>query len=88
MIGSSIFSMRYSNGLVNSSRALQLAGSMVVVSMTVSSIVQTNYFGAFDSAQVAYTTSYFMFLLLETAVGIYFPAIGTMRSHVIPESHR
>ncbi|CAB4056655.1 unnamed protein product [Lepeophtheirus salmonis] len=28
------------------------------------------------------------FLLLEISVGIYFPSIGTLRSQVIPESHR
>lgn len=32
--------------------------------------------------------AYISFLLLETAVGIYYPAIGFIKSELIPESHR
>ncbi|KAH3885267.1 molybdate-anion transporter-like [Dreissena polymorpha] len=33
-------------------------------------------------------TSYVAFLLFEFAVGIYFPAMGNLRSKIIPEQHR
>merc|ERR1739848_514654 len=32
--------------------------------------------------------SFLAFLLLEVAIGMYFPAISYLRSQVIPESHR
>ena len=32
--------------------------------------------------------SYFAFLILEVAIGLYFPAMSYAKSQIIPESHR
>ena len=33
-------------------------------------------------------SSYVCFLVLETSIGIYFPAVGTLRSQLIPDDKR
>jgi len=34
------------------------------------------------------SVSYFAFLVLEVAIGMYFPAMSYAKSQIIPESHR
>ncbi|CAG0921806.1 unnamed protein product [Notodromas monacha] len=87
MLGSSVFRIGFSDGLSKSSDALQLAGVLLCVSTAVTSVIEGDYLFTF-STEIKYTAAFFMFLLLEISVGIYFPAISTLRSHVVPESHR
>ncbi len=41
-----------------------------------------------DRTQNDILISYFAFLVLEVAIGIYFPAMSYSKSQIIPESHR
>ena len=41
-----------------------------------------------NATQFDTIVSFIAFLVLEVAIGMYFPAISYLRSQVIPESHR
>merc|ERR1719347_1044144 len=41
-----------------------------------------------DASQTDTFLSFISFLLLETSIGMYFPAISYLKSQMIPESHR
>jgi hypothetical protein len=41
-----------------------------------------------DRSPLQIVISYFAFLILEVAIGMYFPAMSFAKSQIIPESHR
>lgn len=80
MIGSSLYSILLSRKFPSESLLL-ISVLMAIVSMIIcvfTTIKGTEYV----------LISFLSFLLLEVAVGIYFPAIGYLRSQVIPEDLR
>lgn len=80
MIGSSLYQILLSENF-NSSHTLFLAVLLGLVSM-VTCVISTHG----DNSYVV--LSYVSFLVLEFAVGLYYPSIGFLRSRIIPESHR
>ncbi|KAB7496100.1 Molybdate-anion transporter [Armadillidium nasatum] len=81
MIGSSLYSILLSRKF-SSESLLLVAVSMGIVSMVIC---------VFTTASKSYENillSFASFLILETSVGIYYPAIGYLRSQVIPEELR
>merc|ERR1712141_142848 len=82
MIGSSIFSWFLNNGWKPGET---LKNSAVVFAMSTAVCTYT----ANPKANIAMRNVTFgAFLVLETAIGLYFPSVGVLRSQLIPESHR
>merc|ERR1719235_1829327 len=78
MMGSSIFS--FFNPKVNPARVVLLA--CVVASCAFG-------FVALNCEQSSYVGAVFiMFLIFEGCVGLYFPAVGSLKSEVVPEEAR
>lgn len=80
MIGSAVYqiltTIRHSPVvLVNAAIIVALVSTLICV-------------GSTKPLQEHPTVSYFAFLLLELACGMYFPAMGFLRSKILPESHR
>jgi len=82
MIGSSLFSMLMSRGFSE-------AHILKLCLYAISSTMLICCFTARPNATSTDTLiSFASFLVLEVAIGMYFPAISYLRSQVIPESHR
>lgn len=80
MIGSTVYHIltvfRHSAAvLVNAAIIVALVSTLICV-------------GSTKPLQEHPTVSYFAFLLLELACGMYFPAMGFLRGKILPESHR
>jgi len=82
MVGSALFSILNSRGF---SEAVILKNCLLLMSASMAVCCVTARPGATSLDTVA---SFLAFLLLEIAIGMYFPAISFLRSQVIPESHR
>ncbi|MCL4134072.1 UNVERIFIED_CONTAM: hypothetical protein GTU68_064435 [Idotea baltica] len=80
MIGSSLYSILLSKKYTSESLLL-ISVSMCIVAMVIC------IFSTLKGKEHIYI-SFASFLILEVAVGIYFPAIGYLRSQVIPEDLR
>merc|ERR1711936_1434038 len=82
MVGSALFSILNSRGF---SEAVILKNCLLLMSASMAVCCVTARPGATSLDTVA---SFLAFLVLEIAIGMYFPAISFLRSQVIPESHR
>jgi len=82
MVGSALFSILSHRGF---SEANILKNCLVLIS---GSMAVCCYTTRPDSTMVDTVISFIAFLVLEVAIGMYFPAISYLRSKVIPESHR
>ena len=83
MIGSSLFSHLLNEKMWTPGQILQAAATTFACCTAVCT------YSAHPAANNAFrNTSFLAFLTLETAIGLYFPSIGTLRSKLIPESHR
>lgn len=80
MIGSSLYQLLCEQQIIPH-QLLMLAVVLATVSMGGCALAATY-------KVIKYSLSYAGFLLMELAVGIYFPAIGFLKSQFIPESHR
>ena len=82
MIGSSLFSLlllkQWTPGQTLQAAAIIFAFSTAFCTYTASPRASSGMRNA----------SFAAFLVLETAIGLYFPSIGVLRSQLIPESHR
>lgn len=78
MIGSSLYSIMLAKKFT-AEQLLVCAVMLAVAAMTIC---------IFSTGETHIYLSFLAFLLLETSVGIYFPAIGFLRSQVIPEELR
>eukprot|EP00096_Caligus_rogercresseyi_P016634 TRINITY_DN938_c0_g1_i2.p1 TRINITY_DN938_c0_g1~~TRINITY_DN938_c0_g1_i2.p1 ORF type:complete len:447 (-),score=70.08 TRINITY_DN938_c0_g1_i2:511-1851(-) len=90
MIGSNLFSRFLSApSSKDVTDTLFIALSLFAISTGICSLIagptQLSLLSGFLDTRIF---TFISFLLLETSVGIYFPSIGTLRSQVIPESHR
>merc|ERR1712013_456002 len=79
---SAVFSIMAHRGF---SEADILKKCLMIISASMAVCCYTARPGA---SQVDTILSFLAFLLLEIAIGMYFPAISYLRSQVIPESHR
>merc|ERR1719342_955339 len=82
MVGSAMFSILNNKGYTE---ANILKNCLIMISATMAICCYTTRPGATNINTVV---SFLAFLLLEIAIGMYFPAISYLRSQVIPESHR
>lgn len=82
MLGSAIFSILSTKG---HSEASILKTCLTMISVTMAICCYTT---RPNSSQFDTIVSFIAFLVLEVAIGMYFPAISYLRSQVIPESHR
>jgi len=82
MVGSALFSILSQRGL---SEATILKNCLLMIATTMAICCVTTRPGA---SNIDTVVSFLAFLLLEIAIGMYFPAISYLRSQVIPESHR
>merc|ERR1719242_3007674 len=82
MVGSALFSILNNRGY---SEAHILKMCLMIMSASMAVCCVTARPGA---TSVDTIISFLAFLLLEVAIGMYFPAISYLRSQVIPESHR
>lgn len=82
MVGSALFSILNNKGY---SEAHILKTCMMIMSASMAICCVTARPGATSTDTII---SFLAFLLLEVAIGMYFPAISYLRSQVIPESHR
>merc|ERR1712080_25728 len=82
MVGSALFSILSQRGL---SEATILKNCLLMIASTMAICCFTTRPGASDIDKVI---SFLAFLVLEVAIGMYFPAISYLRSQVIPETHR
>merc|ERR1712168_896159 len=82
MVGSAIFSILSHKG---HSEANILKNCLIVISGSMLVCCFTTRPGA---SSIDTVISFIAFLVLEVAIGMYFPAISYLRSQVIPESHR
>merc|ERR550519_468035 len=82
MVGSALFSILSQRGL---SEATILKNCLLMISASMAICCVTTRPGA---SNIDTVISFLAFLLLEIAIGMYFPAISYLRSQVIPESHR
>ncbi|KAK7071748.1 Molybdate-anion transporter [Halocaridina rubra] len=78
MIGSSLYSMLLSKKFL-AEQLLMIAVAIAIFAMSVC---------VYSTGGNHIYLSFFAFLILEVAVGMYFPAIGYLRSQVIPEELR
>ncbi|XP_064081415.1 molybdate-anion transporter-like isoform X2 [Macrobrachium nipponense] len=78
MIGSSLYAMLLSKKYL-SEQLLMMAVGLAIIAMSIC---------IYSSSGDHIYLSFFAFLILEVAVGMYFPAIGYLRSQVIPEDLR
>ena len=76
MMGSSFFNLTINRGVRPS--------LVVIVPVIVASL--TNVAAAFASANHP-RTSFVLFVVLELACGVYFPAMGWLRQRILPEAH-
>jgi len=78
MIGSSVFS--FLNPRVNPAKAIGFVSVLAALAFA---------FISFEVGKVAYvSTIYMSFLVFEFCVGLYFPAMGALKSEVVPEEVR
>jgi len=82
MVGSALFSILNNRGF---SEAHILKMCLMIMSASMAICCVTARPGATPTDTII---SFLAFLLLEVAIGMYFPAISYLRSQVIPESHR
>merc|ERR1712241_1494526 len=82
MVGSALFSILNNRG---HSEAGILKMCLMIMSASMAICCVTARPGATTTDTII---SFLAFLLLEVAIGMYFPAISYLRSQVIPESHR
>merc|ERR1711936_687085 len=82
MVGSALFSILNNRGF---SEAHILKMCLMIMSASMAICCVTARPGATPTDTII---SFLAFLLLEIAIGMYFPAISYLRSQVIPESHR
>jgi len=82
MVGSAIFSIMANRGY-SEANILKHVLIMISVSMAICCYTARPNASQFDTI-----VSFLAFLVLEVAIGMYFPAISYLRSQVIPESHR
>merc|ERR1719293_381005 len=82
MVGSALFSILSQRGM---SEAAILKNCLLMIATTMAICCVTTRPGA---SNIDTVVSFLAFLLLEVAIGMYFPAISYLRSQVIPESHR
>merc|ERR1719356_1375588 len=82
MVGSALFSILSQRGM---SEATILKNCLLMIATTMAICCVTTRPGA---SNIDTVVSFLAFLLLEIAIGMYFPAISYLRSQVIPESHR
>jgi len=82
MVGSALFSILNNRGF---SEAEILKMCLMIMSTSMAICCVTARPGATPTDTII---SLLAFLLLEVAIGMYFPAISYLRSQVIPESHR
>ncbi|CAL4124423.1 unnamed protein product [Meganyctiphanes norvegica] len=78
MIGSSIYSILHA--------AKYSAGQLLLLSQVLGTI--SMWICMFSTSNDHIYISFLAFLILEVAIGIYFPAIGYLRTHIIPEELR
>eukprot|EP00092_Neocalanus_flemingeri_P010010 GFUD01010790.1.p1 GENE.GFUD01010790.1~~GFUD01010790.1.p1 ORF type:complete len:468 (+),score=77.12 GFUD01010790.1:189-1592(+) len=82
MVGSALFSIMANRGYTE---ANILKHCLIMISVSMAICCYTARPGATNIDTVI---SFLAFLVLEVAIGMYFPAISYLRSQVIPESHR
>jgi len=82
MVGSALFSILNNRG---HSEAVILKYCLIMIS---ASMAICCYTARPDGTNMDTVISFIAFLVLEVAIGMYFPAISYLRSQVIPESHR
>jgi len=82
MVGSALFSILSQRGF---SEATILKNCLLMIATTMAICCVTTRPGA---SNIDTVVSFLAFLILEIAIGMYFPAISYLRSQVIPESHR
>eukprot|EP00092_Neocalanus_flemingeri_P023511 GFUD01025497.1.p1 GENE.GFUD01025497.1~~GFUD01025497.1.p1 ORF type:complete len:456 (-),score=74.00 GFUD01025497.1:716-2083(-) len=82
MVGSALFSIMANRGYTE---AQILKNCLIMISVSMAICCYTARPGATNIDTVI---SFLAFLVLEVAIGMYFPAISYLRSQVIPESHR
>lgn len=82
MVGSALFSILSQRGM---SEAAILKNCLLMIASTMAVCCVTTRPGA---TYVDTVVSFLAFLVLEVAIGMYFPAISYLRSQVIPETHR
>lgn len=80
MIGSSLYQVFLSQGY-NSQHTLTLSVVLSLLSMVICTYSS-------NAHNPNLYLSFAAFLILELAVGLYFPSVGFLRSRIIPESHR
>ena len=80
MIGSSIFQI-----LINQRYSSQLIVNMAIVMALVSMVICV---GSTKPLNEHPQMSYLAFLFIEISCGLYFPAMGSLRSRYLPETHR
>eukprot|EP00092_Neocalanus_flemingeri_P087092 GFUD01109840.1.p1 GENE.GFUD01109840.1~~GFUD01109840.1.p1 ORF type:complete len:199 (-),score=34.13 GFUD01109840.1:167-691(-) len=82
MVGSALFSILSHRGFTE---ANILKNCLVMIS---ASMAVCCYTARPNATSLDTVISFIAFLVLEVAIGMYFPAITYLRSQVIPESHR
>ena len=82
MIGSSLFSTLLAKDWTPG-HTLQSAATILAFCMAICTVSAHPQASVFQR-----NISFAAFLALETAIGLYFPSIGVLRSQLIPESHR
>ena len=82
MIGSSLFSTLLAKDWTPG-HTLQTAATILAFCMAICTVSAHPQASVFQR-----NISFAAFLALETAIGLYFPSIGVLRSQLIPESHR
>lgn len=82
MVGSSLFSILNHRGH-SEAQILKYCLILIAASMAVCTVSAKP-----DASPTDTVISFCAFILLEVAIGMYFPSISYLRSQVIPESHR
>jgi len=82
MVGSALFSILINRGFTESNI---LKNCLIMIS---ASMAVCCYTARPSATMIDTVISFIAFLVLEVAIGMYFPAITYLRSQVIPESHR
>mmetsp|Transcript_269 Transcript_269/g.455 ORF Transcript_269/g.455 Transcript_269/m.455 type:complete len:482 (-) Transcript_269:135-1580(-) len=81
MLGSQVFEVLLASGKRTPQRVMVLVFALSAVALAIGPI--TSLFGV-----SATFPRYCGFLLFEVCVGVYFPAIGTLKSQIVPEAYR
>ena len=82
MIGSSVFSLLLSKGF-RAEETLRIILVILALSMGICCVMASPNRNTNDMVII-----YAAFLILEVAIGMYFPAMSYLKSQIIPEGHR